>query len=87
MSKDGDCLVGQESKGAALEHAGREIPHHRFSLHVEVAQHFVRAPATEQTNDITVDMGTKESHGARGPQRAGGNVFRGEAIQGAQETN
>jgi hypothetical protein len=43
-------------------------------LQVKVAKHFVRAPATDKTNDVGVDVRTEESHGATRTETAGGNA-------------
>ena len=52
----------------------------RVSLNVEVPEHFIRVPATEEeANFVGVDLGAEEGHGTTRSEGAGGDVFRGEA--------
>ena len=46
---------------------------------MEVAEHGVRAPSADQANDVGVDPGAEEGHGAASAESAGGDV-------GGQET-
>ena len=34
------------------------VPHDWFSLHVEILQHFVTPPASNEANDVIVHAGT-----------------------------
>ena len=65
-----------QREGAMVEHAGREITHDRGGLDGEVAKHLIGAPAAKKADDVGVNLGAKEGHGARGAKGAGGDVFR-----------
>ena len=60
----GDFLVWYQSEGTALEHALREASEHRAHLSVEVAQHFIGAPAADEADDVSIDAGAEEGIGA-----------------------
>jgi len=64
---DGDVLVGMEGIHAMLEHVDCKIPHDGLSLDVEVLHHGVGLPVAQKLNEVGVNMGTEECHGARGP--------------------
>ena len=69
-----DVLVRREAEHATLEHEGGEIPHDRLGLKVEVAKHFVGAPAAQKADAVSVDVGAEESHGSCSTQTPGGDV-------------
>ena len=46
-----------KSVGAVGNHEGRDISHDRLCLNVEISEHFIRAPASKETDDVTVDLG------------------------------
>jgi hypothetical protein len=50
--------VGKQGK-LGLQHSGGETSHDWFGLDMEVTQHFIGAPATDETNYISVDFGAK----------------------------
>jgi hypothetical protein len=55
---------------------------------VEVAEHFIGPPATEQANDVSIHLGHQKSHGARRAKAFRGDVQRGEAHKmGTNEGN
>ncbi len=49
-------MIGVQSIGAIAEHAGREISHNRGGLDMEVAEHFVRGPVTNEADGIMVNF-------------------------------
>ena len=76
----GDGVVG-------VEHALGEVSHDGFSCKMEVAEHLVRSPSPQESDDVCVDFGDKEGHGAACPKGAGGHFFGGEAKAEAKKTN
>jgi hypothetical protein len=54
----GHFMIGVQGKGTLIEHAGRKVAHDRFGLDMKIAEHSVRAPATDKANDILADLGT-----------------------------
>ena len=67
-----------EDKGSMVKHALGEVTHDRLGLDMKIAEHFVRAPAADETDDIGVDLGAKESHSACSSEAAGRNISRKE---------
>jgi hypothetical protein len=51
-----------------------KVFHDWLGLDVQVPHHFIVAPATEERDDIFVDISTQECHGAAGTKGAGANV-------------
>jgi hypothetical protein len=45
-------------------------------LELEVAKHFIGAPSTNKTDDVSVKTGAKEGHGTAGTKAAGGDTER-----------
>ena len=70
----GDSFSGVKREGPVEKHSGRKIAHDRFCLDVKVSEHLVRAPAAQELNDVCVNLGTEESHGARCAERSSRNV-------------
>ena len=66
-----DRLVRDKSEGTTDKHETTEVIHNRSSLEVKVAKHFVGAPATEQANDVGIDVGAEEGVGAGGTEATG----------------
>ena len=79
-----DVVIWVETEMPTLEHEGGEIAHDWLSLEVEIAEHFIRAPPTQQSDDICVNITTKESHSARGAKGVGRNVLWEETELGAK---
>ena len=48
------------------KHSARICAHELFILNMEVAEHFVRSPATDKLDNVGVDAGGEEGVGARG---------------------
>ena len=65
--KGGKLLSRRQAEGASAKHGGRKAIHDRLCLDVSVSVHFVAAPAADQANDVAVDTGAEEGHGAAGP--------------------
>ena len=55
----------KESVGATMKHPGRKITHDRLCLDMQVAEHFIRPPTTNEANAVRVDLGAQEGHGTR----------------------
>jgi hypothetical protein len=53
-------------------------------LEMEVAEHDIRAPTTDQLDDAGVDTATEKGHGATGTTRASGDIIGIETKLGAQ---
>ena len=68
-------MVGKEGEVAARKHSGRKMTHDGFGLDMEVAEHFVGAPAAKKSNAVRVNIGAKEGHCASCPEGPGRNVF------------
>ena len=56
-------MIGDEGEGAALEHFPAKISEDRTSLGVQVPEHLIGAPATQESDDICVNSSTEESIG------------------------
>jgi hypothetical protein len=50
---NGDVLVWEESEGTTHQHMSRED---RFGLNMEVAEHFIAAPAAQEADNVRVNM-------------------------------
>lgn len=79
-------LVGRHGV-VGVEHALGEVAHDRFGCQVKVAEHLIRAPSAEEPDDVCVDFGDQEGHGATGSEGAGRNLVRGEAEAIAKEAH
>ena len=66
------------------EHFAGEAMHDRLRRQVKVAEHFVRAPATQKLNDVWVYFSNEEGRGSRRSQRACGDLGREETQVGAE---
>jgi hypothetical protein len=87
MLEQGDFMVGQHSEVTAGKHAGRKMPHYRLGLDVEVAEHLVRSPPSNETNAVGVDICAQECHGARCSKGARRNIFRQKAVLWPQDSH
>lgn len=76
-----DKLVGDQGEIASREHRFGEVFHDRRCLKVKVSEHFVGSPASEESNDVCVHFGAKESIGSGSAKAAGGDVS-GEESEG-----
>ena len=85
-SEDGDVLTGEKGEGTATKHAGREIAHDRLCLDMEVSQHFIGAPAAEELNDVGINLGAQQGHGAGGTEGASRDMLGEETVSRAEQT-
>lgn len=69
---------GVEAEVAAAKHRGCDTRHNRLRLDMEIAVHFIGAPAANQPNAIGVNAAAEHGHGAARAGRAGRNVAGGE---------
>ena len=56
-----DCAL-QEVLEPVEDHEGREVPHYWFILHIQVTQHFIQSPESDQFNDVAVNTGADEGN-------------------------
>lgn len=68
-----------------LEHPGRKITHDGLGLDMEVTKHFVRSPASDEADQVGIDVSAEESHCTRGPEGPGRNVMRRETKLRAEQ--
>ena len=68
--------MGEHTELSALDHEGCEMHHEWIGLQMEVAEHFVGAPAADQFDNVGINLAAKESHGATCAEGASGNVPR-----------
>eukprot|EP00980_Cylindrotheca_fusiformis_P022357 scaffold9233_cov102-Cylindrotheca_fusiformis.AAC.1 len=85
-SQKGDISVGEQGEMATGNHAGRKILHEGCSLHMQIAEHSIRAPTADKANPIGVNVGAEKRHSTGRAQRAGGNMLWQEPKAGSQET-
>jgi hypothetical protein len=52
-------LIWEQSERPADKHAVCEIPHDGFGLDVQVTEHFVAAPSTQEADYVGVDLRTQ----------------------------
>ena len=69
---------------AGREHALSEGTHKRVCLQMKLAKHFVRAPSTNETNDVGIDPSTEKCHSAARSETAGGDALRVDAKRGVE---
>ena len=63
-----------ESKVGGGGHGSRERQHDMRGLDMEVAEHGIRAPATDEANKIGVNLGAEEGHHPAGAELPGFDV-------------
>ena len=80
-------MVREKSVVAASKHLGRKISHDGFGLDVEITEHFVRSPASNEPNPISVNVGTEKCHGAGCPKGAGRDIRGHEAVEGSKDSD
>jgi hypothetical protein len=80
-----NALVWEQGVVPTRKHPGSKLSHYGLSLDVQIAQHFVGAPAaTNEADAIRIDVGAKECHGAGSAERACGNIERSKTVLCAQ---
>jgi len=71
-------VIGNERIRPSRKHTLGVIAHKRVSLDVEVPEHFVRAPAADEADDVGVDAGQEECRRASGAKTARRDLGRKE---------
>ena len=66
-------------------HEFGEIPRDWLSLHMEIPQHFVAPPASNDADDVIFDAGTEEFHGAYCPKGSCRDVLMREPHMGSRK--
>ena len=51
-------LVGVKGEVTLLSHASGKVVHDGLGLDMEVSEHFVRAPAANESNDVGINLCT-----------------------------
>ena len=72
-------MTGDQVVVTPMEHEPGEVAHDRLGLKVEVPEHFIRAPAANESDDVGINSGEKEGHGTTHPKGAGCDVIRNKA--------
>jgi hypothetical protein len=72
-------LVWEQRKVSEGSHLVREVVEERRSLDVQVSEHGIGTPATEELNAFFVNASAEEGHCTTGPEASGLNVGGGEA--------
>ena len=67
------------------DHEFGVFPHDWFRLHVEIPQHIVTPTASNEADDVIVDSGTEECHGACCPEGSCRDVMMRESQMGSRE--
>jgi hypothetical protein len=67
------------------QHEGTVASHHRLRLYAKVTQHFFRAPASNEADDVGVNASTQEGHGTRCSQGPSVDVGPSEAVGGLKD--
>ncbi len=65
----------EEVRIALGEHAVCKLVDQRPSLYEEVSKHGVRFPASQESNDVGVDIRTEKGHGTASAKGLCGNIF------------
>jgi hypothetical protein len=73
--------VGEQVE-LGVQHPGGKPSHDRFGLDMEVPEHFIGAPATDESDNVSVDLGAKEGHCASRTEGAGTDIVMEETELG-----
>ena len=79
-------MIGEQGEVATLEHAGGKVAHYRFSLYMQISEHFIRSPAANELDAVGVDIGTEECHGTGGSQGPGRDMVGKETMGWSQDS-
>jgi hypothetical protein len=79
-------MIGEQGEVSTLEHAGGKVAHDRFSLYMQISEHFIRAPPANELDAVGVDVGTKECHGTRGSQGSGRDMVGEETVGWSEDS-
>ena len=63
-------LIGDEIAMAMLQHASSIVSHEVYVLDMEVLEHFIRVPATDEGDDLRVNACIKQGIGYGGTKTA-----------------
>ena len=66
-----DVAIWYEPEVTFSDHGARKFAHDWCSLNMEILNHFVAAPAANEFDAVMINVGTEESHSARGPKGSG----------------
>jgi len=83
----GDILARDEVLCSALEHKPCKVLHDGLCLKMKIMKHFIILPASNQEDDIGVNMGQEKGHSTTGMKGAGGDVIGEETNGGAEHQN
>ena len=61
------------------------VPHYWLSLHMEIPQHLVTPPTSNEADDISIHARTEKCHGACRPKGPRRDIFIREAQMGSRE--
>ena len=78
----GKLRVGMEAIVTSKEHATGKALHYWFGLQMQVSEHGITLPATDEPNGVAMDIGVEQSHGTTSANGAGTDIRRGIAILG-----
>ncbi len=63
------------------------VLHEAICLNMEVAEHFVRPPTTDEPDDIRINSGQEEGSHSRRSKASGGNVRREKTKVGTEKAH
>ena len=70
----GDELIGDQRVVPMLQHAGGIVLHEVAILDMQVSEHFVGTPPSNEGDDFRVNACIEQGVGASSAEAAGGNV-------------
>ena len=70
----GNQVVWDEGVVCRREHASCVVPHERVSLHVQIPEHFIQTPPSDEADDVGVNLRQEKRRGARRPEAVGRDV-------------
>ena len=71
-----DVGVGRKRECSSLEHERGEVAHDRLCLQVQVPEHFVGTPTTEEADNVRIHLRAEQGHSPRGSKAAGADIGR-----------
>jgi hypothetical protein len=57
-----DILSREKRVVAAMEHEAGKVAHDGLRLKVKIAKHFIRAPATDEADDVSINVSKEKGH-------------------------
>ena len=61
------------------------VPHDWLSLNMEIPQNFITSATSNETDDVSINAGAEECHGACRPKGPHRDIFMCEAQMGSRE--